>query len=151
MEHSFRFTMRSTLVGLALTDTRAANPQKDRPPFGHDLAGMPCLTLKQIDSKNVSERNVIKVIRVCAYHMDAVTSAQAVAVPASGSSQAADAVAGAALAGRGRGGRGGRGGPGGGGRTSEPSPFAVDGHSVPRLGETGSETWQGDSASGLGR
>jgi quinoprotein glucose dehydrogenase len=114
MDYSFRFTMRSTIVGLASTATPVAYAQKDWPTFGHDLAGTLSSALEQIYAKNVT-----KLARVWTYPMDAGAQAQAGAALAPGSSEAVDAMAGASPAGRGRG-RGGRGGPNGADENLEP-------------------------------
>jgi quinoprotein glucose dehydrogenase len=115
MDHSLRFTMRSATPVVVLAASAPAFAQKDCPTFGHDLAGTPYSTLKQIDTKNVT------------YHMDSGAPPAAVAAPEPGSSDAGDAVAGDPPGGTGRGGRGGRGGPGGGGGNSEVPPLVIDG------------------------
>src|SRR5580704_3425763 len=106
----------AALAASVLSGTAAG--QTDWPTFGHDLAGTRYSTLKQIDSTNVT-----KLVRVWTYHMNADAPPRAAAVPAPGSSDAGDAVAGGPPVGRGRG----RGPGGGGGGNSEVSPLVIDG------------------------
>jgi len=66
MDHSLRLTIRPAIADLALTATRAAYIRKVWPTFGHDPMGTRYSTLKRIDA-----RNVIKLLRVLTYRMDA--------------------------------------------------------------------------------
>jgi len=129
--------MRSATLVIALTAASAAFAQKDWPTFGHDLAGTRYSTLKQIDAKNVT-----RLVRAWAYHMNANAPPPAAAAPAPGSSDAGDAAAG---------------GPPGGVGGSEVSPLVIEGVMYLTTGgpevvalepETGNELWAYDVTDG---